>query len=58
VKNIVPRYKVTLVRESQIELPSYARFSNSSGVFEKYRAEFAAADREHFCILTPMLPTI
>jgi len=52
VRNIVPRYKVTLVRESQIELSSYARFSNSSGVFEKFRAEFAAADREHFCIVT------
>jgi DNA repair protein RadC len=52
MRNIVPRYRVALVRESQIELSSYPRFSNSASVFEKFRAEFAAADREHFCIVT------
>jgi hypothetical protein len=44
-KNIVPRYKVTLVKESQVELSAYARFSNSSGIYEKFRAEFAETDR-------------
>ena len=35
MKNIVPRYKVTLVKESQIERSAYARFSNSSSIYEK-----------------------
>lgn len=41
-----------LVREPEGSLAGYPRFSNSRDLFESFREEFAALDREHFVMIT------
>lgn len=50
--NTIPRYKVTLVKESEISLAAYPRYGNSRDVFEAFREEFAQLDREEFHVIT------
>jgi DNA repair protein RadC len=50
--NLLPRYRVMLVKEADETFTSYPRFSNSRDLFESFRAEFAALDREYFVMIT------
>ena len=52
LKNLLPRYRVMLVRESAETFTSYPRFQNSRDLFEIFREEFAAFDRENFVLVT------
>ena len=47
-ENLLPRYRVMLVKESEDTFTSYPRFQNSLELFQSFREEFAALDREHF----------
>ncbi len=51
-ENLPPRYKVMLVRESAATFTSYPKFQNSRDLFESFREEFAALDRENFAMVT------
>ena len=51
-ENLLPRYRVMLVKEAEETFTSYPRFQNSRDLFESFRAEFAALDREHFVMIT------
>jgi DNA repair protein RadC len=48
----IPRYTVSLVRESGIKIEDYPRFANSRDIWERFRALFLQFDREHFCVVT------
>ena len=50
--NVLPRYRVTLVREAEASFTSYPKFHNSRELFECFREEFAALDREVFSMIT------
>jgi hypothetical protein len=50
--NVLPRYRVMLVRESEDTFTKYPKFHNSRELFEGFREELAAFDREHFCMIT------
>ncbi len=52
IENLLPRYRVMLVRESAETFTSYPRFQNSRDLFENFREEFAALDREFFFAIT------
>ena len=51
-ENLLPRYRVMLVREAEASFTSYPRFQNSRELFECFREEFAAFDSERFIMLT------
>jgi DNA repair protein RadC len=51
-ENLLPRYRVTLVKEAEATFTSYPRFQNSRDLFESFREEFAALDREYFVTIT------
>jgi DNA repair protein RadC len=51
-ENLLPRYRVMLVKESEATFTSYPRFQNSRDLFESFREEFAALDREYFVMIT------
>ena len=51
-ENTLPRYRIMLVREAENTFTSYPRYQNSRDLFESFRAEFAALDREVFCAIT------
>lgn len=44
----IPRYAVTLVRETTTESPSYPRLSSAPDVYTHLAGVFANLDREHF----------
>jgi DNA repair protein RadC len=52
LENLLPRYRVMLVREAEATFTSYPRFQNSRELFECFREEFAAFDCERFVMLT------
>jgi hypothetical protein len=47
-ENLLPRYRVMLVKESEETFTSYPRFQNSRDLFESFREEFTVLDREFF----------
>ncbi len=47
-----PRYRIALVRESEAPFTSFPVFHNSAELFEAFREEFAALDREVFAVIT------
>jgi DNA repair protein RadC len=51
-ENLLPRYRVVLVKEAEDTFTSYPRYQNSRDLFESFRAEFAALDREFFFMIT------
>jgi DNA repair protein RadC len=51
-KNVLPRYRIALVRESEDSFTRYPKFQNSRELFDCFRAELTALDREHFYLLT------
>ena len=51
-ENLLPRYRVLLVREAETSFTSFPRFQNSRDLFECFREEFAAFDCERFVMLT------
>jgi DNA repair protein RadC len=50
--NVLPRYRVTLVRESEDTFTKYPKFQNSGELFDSFREELSALDREHFFLVT------
>ena len=48
-ENLLPRYRVTLVKEAEATFTSYPRYANSLDLFQSFREEFAvlveASDR-------------
>jgi DNA repair protein RadC len=51
-ENVLPRYRIMLVRESEDTFTKYPKFQNSRELFESFREELAALDREYFCLIT------
>jgi DNA repair protein RadC len=51
-ENVLPRYRIMLVKESEDTFTKYPRFQNSRELFESFREEFAVLDREHFFMIT------
>ena len=51
-ENLLPRYRVMLVKEAEGTFTSYPRFQNSRDLFESFRAEFTVLDREYFVMIT------
>jgi hypothetical protein len=51
-ENVLPRYRIMLVRESEDTFMNYPKFQNSRELFDCFRQEFAALDREYFCMIT------
>jgi DNA repair protein RadC len=51
-KNVLPRYRIMLVRESEDFFPTYSKFQNSPDLFDCFREELAALDREYFLSIT------
>jgi DNA repair protein RadC len=51
-ENLLPRYRVMLVKEAEATFTSYPRFQNSRDLFESFREELSALDREHFFMIT------
>ena len=51
-ENLLPRYRVMLVKEAEGSFTSYPRYQNSRDLFESFRAEFAVLDREFFFMIT------
>ena len=51
-ENLLPRYRVMLVKEAEDTFTSYPRYQNSRDLFESFREEFAALDREFFFMIT------
>ena len=50
--NVLPRYRVTLVRESEDSFTKYPKYQNSRELFDGFREELAVLDREHFFLIT------
>ena len=50
--NVLPRYRVTLVRESEDTFAKYPKYQNSRELFDGFREELSALDREHFFLVT------
>jgi DNA repair protein RadC len=50
--NLLPRYKIMLVKEPEAVFTSYPRYGNSRELFEAFREEFSALDREQFFMIT------
>jgi DNA repair protein RadC len=51
-ENVLPRYRIMLVRESEDSFTTYPKFQNSRELFDCFREELAALDREHFFLIT------
>jgi DNA repair protein RadC len=51
-QNVLPRYRIILVRESEDTFTRYPKFQNSRELFETFREELAALDREYFLLIT------
>jgi DNA repair protein RadC len=51
-QSILPRYRIMLVRESEDSFTKYPKFQNSRELFETFREELVALDREHFVLIT------
>jgi DNA repair protein RadC len=51
-ENVLPRYRIMLVKESEDTFTKYPKFQNSSELFESFRKEFSMLDREHFFMIT------
>lgn len=51
-ENVLPRYRIMLVRESEDSFTKYPKFQNSQELFEAFRDEFVELDREHFVLIT------
>jgi DNA repair protein RadC len=51
-ENVLPRYRIMLVKESEDTFTKYPKFQNSSELFESFRKEFSMLDREHFFTIT------
>ena len=52
IENLLPRYRVMLVKEAEETFTSYPRFQNSRDLFESFREEFSVLDREYFVMIT------
>jgi DNA repair protein RadC len=50
--NLLPRYKIMLVKEPEAVFTSYPRYGNSRELFEAFREEFTTLDREFFFMIT------
>ena len=50
--NVLPRYRIMLVKESEDTFTKYPKFQNSRELFESFREEPAILDREHFFLIT------
>jgi DNA repair protein RadC len=50
-QNLLPRYRIMLVRESEDTFTKYPKFQNSRELLETFREELAALDREHFVLI-------
>lgn len=51
-ENVLPRFRIMLVREPEDTFTSYPKFHDSRELFESFREELSALDREHFCMIT------
>jgi DNA repair protein RadC len=51
-ENLLPRYRIMLVKEAEATFTSYPRYQNSRELFENFREEFSALDREFFFMIT------
>jgi DNA repair protein RadC len=51
-ENLLPRYRIMLVKEAEDTFTSYPRYQNSRELFENFREEFTALDREFFFMIT------
>jgi DNA repair protein RadC len=51
-ENVLPRYRIMLVKESEDTFTKYPKFQNSRELFESFREELSAFDREHFFLIT------
>lgn len=51
-QNVLPRYRIMLVKESEDTFTKYPKFQHSRELFENFREEFSALDREHFFMIT------
>lgn len=52
IEDLLPRYKIALVREPEAEAVEYPRFLNSQQLFLRFREELSAYDRETFFVIT------
>jgi hypothetical protein len=50
-QNVLPRYRIMLMRESEDSFTTYPKFQNSGELFDCFREELAALDREHFVLI-------
>ena len=51
-ENLLPRYRIMLVKEAEDTFTSYPRYQNSRELFDAFREEFTALDREFFFMIT------
>jgi DNA repair protein RadC len=51
-ENVLPRYRIMLVKESEDSFTKYPKYQNSRELFESFREELASLDREHFFMIT------
>jgi DNA repair protein RadC len=51
-QNVLPRYRIMLVRESEDSFTRYPKFQNSRELYGCFREELVALDREHFFLIT------
>ncbi len=51
-ENVLPRYRIMLMRESEDTFTRYPRFQNSRELYDSFREELSALDREHFVMIT------
>jgi DNA repair protein RadC len=51
-ENVLPRYRIMLVKESEDTFTKYPKFQNSHELFDSFREELAIFDHEHFCMIT------
>jgi DNA repair protein RadC len=51
-ENMLPRYRIMLVKESEESFTRYPKFQNSRELFETFREELGTFDREYFLSIT------
>lgn len=51
-ENVLPRYRIMLVKESEDTFTKYPKFQSSHELFESFREEFSMLDREYFFMIT------
>ena len=51
-RNLLPRYRIMLVKEPEAAFTTYPRYGNSRELFEAFREEFSTLDREYFFLIT------